>query len=302
MSLPPDSQERIAILNPYGFYVRAGVSFVEKGRLQKAVNVSVAPISVVGITVPGGSASVVVTTSARSGGVVVEERTTYGQGRGYAVLPGLSTLSVDSYVQRPGAGGGDDTLMVLNPNRVTALVTLTALATTSAGARQVSVAAMGQLAVRLRSSDVGSNSALHVVSSAPIAVSYEGLLPPSGEASLTRTYRGSVVSNAITPARIHEFAEGDTRQLLSNPQETLYLDNTNAHPTQVTVVMLFTRSRVTTHVLMLPSDGQRAVLLNSWGPPGQHGLIVLSTRPILASRTIDFNESTDRLESSGLAG
>jgi hypothetical protein len=243
-----------------------------------------------------------VATGARTAGLVVEERTTYGNGRGYTVLPGLTTLSVDAYLLHPGAGGGDDIVMAFNPNRRPVVLSLAPLASPQARTRRVTVPALGQLAVRLRTGDVGMDVALHLRSSAPIAMSYEGLLPAIGESTLAKTYRGSVIGNLTAPARIHVFAEGDTRQMSSNPRETLYLANTNALETRITIHMLSTRSRVTSLFLTLAPAGSLAIDLNDWYPPGQHGLIVVSTLPILVSRTIDFNESADRLLSSGLTG
>jgi len=111
-----------------------------------------------------------------------------------------------------------------------------------------------------------------------------------------------VVATLTTPARIHEFAEGDTRASRGNPRETLYLANMNPHLAQVSITMLSTRSRVTSRLMTLPAAGYAAIDMNDWNPRGQHGLIVLSTLPILASRSIDFNESADRLISSGVTG
>jgi hypothetical protein len=66
--------------------------------------------------------------------------------------------------------------------------------------------------------------------------------------------------------------------------------------------MLSTRSRVTSRLLALAPAESVAIDTNAWNPQGQHGLIVESTLPILVTRTIDFNESADRLMSSGVAG
>ncbi len=297
-----DEQERIALLNPYPFTVDAVVSFVRHGRLQKAANLAVGPVSVIGVQAPDGATSATVASASKSGGLVVEERTIYGDGRGYTVLPGLTTLSDDVYLQHAGAGGGADTLMVFNPNRVPAALSLTPVASPSARVRRVVVPALGQLAVALRGGDLGSNVALHVHSSPAVATSYEGRLPRSGEASLARTYRGSVVGSPAGAARIHELAEGDTRQNSSGPRETLYLANVNAHSTQVSIRMLSTRSRVTSKQLSLRAAASVALDINGWSPAGQHGLIVTSELPILVTRTIDFNESADRLMSSGVTG
>ena len=300
--LSSDEQERIAVLNPYPFVVKAAISFVRHNRLQAAVHLMVPAMHVVGVNVPDGATSAIVASVSASGGLVVEERTTYGNGRGYTVLPGLTGLATDEFLQRPGAGGGHDTLMVINPNHSPAVVTLTAIASPSAHARRVTVPLLGQLSISLRPGDLGSNVALHVQSTVAIAVAYGGFLPPSAEGALEKIYRGSTVSSLSTPARIHEMAEGDTRQLLSNPRETLYLANTNAHTAHVAILMLSTRSRLIARSVTLPPAGSVAIALNGWGPRAQHGLLVISDLPILASRAIDFNESTDRLLSSGVAG
>ena len=116
------------------------------------------------------------------------------------------------------------------------------------------------------------------------------------------SYRGSAVATPAQPVRIHEFAEGDTSASPGNPRETLYLANMNPHATQITITMLSTRSRVTRRLMVLPAAGYAAIDMNDWKPRGQHGLIVPSSLPILASRSIDFNESADRLMSSGVTG
>jgi hypothetical protein len=302
LKLNSDEQERIAVLNPYPYTVQGAVAYVRKGRLQKEIGLVVPSMSVLALNVPDGATSAVVTTRSKSSGLVVEERTTYGKSRGYTTLAGLTALVTDQFLQRPGAGGGHDTLMVFNPSAVSTVVSLTPMSTPSARTRRVIVPALGQLSVPLHSADLGVNADLRVRSTRPIAAAYVGDLPPSGEAALSKVYRGSVVANLSIPARVFALAEGDTRQILSNPHETLYLANTNAHAAHVDVKMLSTRSRLTGRSILLPAAGSVAISLNAWGASSQHGLIVTSDRPILVLRSIDFNESTDRLESFGAAG
>jgi hypothetical protein len=301
-SIASGEDERIAILNVYPFALRARIAYVRNGRLQPPVSVPVPALSVVGQRVPGGVASAVVTNDAASGGLVVEDRTVYGGGRGYTVLPGLPQAGTDGYLVRSSAGDAHDFLMVFNPNPRTALLSIGPAASLAAAARRVRVSAGGQTLIELRPGETAGSGALRLHSDRPLAAAWAGFLPPSGEVTLARIYRGSAVLTESAPARNHVFAEGDTRALLSRPLEVLTLVDPGPRPAMVTVTQISTGGRVNRISLRLAAGASSRLPINGWGPAAQHGLIVTSSVPILTLRSIDFNQSTSRLQSTGASG
>jgi hypothetical protein len=163
----------------------------------------------------------------------------------------------------------------------------------------IRLGAGSEQSVRLPRAD-GTWGTLSLQAAEPVAAAFTGMLGPGGERALAAHYRGSVSAPFALPARGHIFAEGDTRPLLSVPREKLYLANPTGQPATVLVTLLATGGRRMSQSVSLGAHASTTLDLNAWAPPSQHGLVLLSNVPILAARTIDFNQGVDRLYSVGV--
>lgn len=289
-----DERERLAILNPGAGAVRVTIAVVERGALRVLRRVVVPPLAVRGEQVPGGAASAVVTASGQ--GVVVEESTRYAQDRGFTLHSGLTGLSTHAFLIAPADDGRQGYLLLLNPGGVGVQARVTGPGI--AGALRQYIPAMGQAAVRL--AGLQAAGMVQLAADRPIAASYLGYLPPGGERSLARSYRGSASSALIEPASDRAFAAGDTRLLLSDPQETLLLANPGTAAARIRLTALATGGRSVTETLTLAGGAETSQPINGWSPPSQHGLVVTADHPVLAVLANDFNEGVDELLSSGL--
>jgi hypothetical protein len=141
---------------------------------------------------------------------------------------------------------------------------------------------------------------LHLRTDEPSAVDYLAYLQQSGERTLAQVYRGSVSAPLTVPARLHAFAEGDTRLMLSEPRETLLLRNPGPTAINVQVLVLAAGAVRAERRLTITGNASMEINMNTWIGPSQHGIVVRSDRPILVGRSIDFNENADRLLSYGI--
>jgi hypothetical protein len=289
-----DEHEQLAILNPGSTSVAVTVSLVQHGVLRPLRRLEVPPLAVRGLGVPGVAASAMVT--ATGAGVVVEERTLYAGGRGYSVHRGLTALQTDSYLLAPALDGSQGYILLMNPGSAVAHVAVSGPGIL--GALRATVRADGESLVRL--SGLQAAGIVSVRADQPLATAFLGYLPAGVERSLARDYRGSASSTLAGPARVHVFAEGDTRLMLSDPQETLLLANPSDSAARVQITMLATGGQTAHQTLTLPAGSTSSQLINGFGPPSQHGLLVTADRPVLAVRAIDFNEGIDELLSPGL--
>jgi hypothetical protein len=270
------------------------VSLVRGGKLRMWRRLVVPALAVRGLQVPGGVVSAMVTTS--GAGVVAEESTLYGKDRGYTIHAGQTTLSTNGYLLVPGADGSQGYVMLLNPDAGSAHVTIGGPGI--AGVLHATVRAGGEALVRLTGWQ--ASGVVHLIADRPVASAFLAYLPSGKERSLARDYRGSISATLAAPAPVHVFAEGDTRLLLSDPQETLLLANPGVAATKVRVTELATGGHTSTQTVGLSGGGTATVLINGIGPPSQHGLVVTADHPVLAARSIDFNGGMDALVSSGV--
>ena len=255
----------------------------------------VPPLAVRGLQLPGGGASAMV--SASGAGVVAEERTLYGKDRGYTSHAGLTGLSTTSYLLVPGADGSQGYVMLLNPGAAGTHVAIKGPGI--AGTLHATVRGKGEALVHLTGWQ--ATGVVQLSADRPVAAAYVAYLPPGGERALARDYTGSVSTTLIQPAPIHLFAEGDTRLSLSSPEELLLLANPGSAATKVRITQLVAGGHTLSQTLRLEGGGTATVLINGWGPPSQHGLLVTADRPVLAARGIGFNEGVDELVSSGIS-
>jgi hypothetical protein len=305
LRLTRDEAEQVAVLNPGSAPAIVQIEATERHVLRPVLRLTIPALAVRALSLPGGASSAVVrVVSPATSGVVVEAHTTYGDGRGYMAQAGLTALSSYGYVLAPGAGDDRDYVMLVNPGKRGAHVTLTGFdaAGKRLGAIPLVVPAGQDVLTRLPASAAQRWQVVRFVSDQPVAANYAGFLAPGGERSLARSYAGSVSTAFTAPAFSHVFVEGDTRALLSAPRETLLLANPGNRAARVRIQLQATGGRHAERDLSLPPGAFERLPINSWAPPSQHSLVVLADQPILAARTIDFNEGNDRLLSYGIAG
>ena len=308
-----DDRQRISILNPGARSLSVSISLADarRGLLRPFRVIPLGPLSRATVDLPHDAvASVVSVLSPAADGVVAETRTLYSAARGSSETAGQRELTRDAFLLDPLAGGGRDYLMLLNPGPGMATVRLSAQLMDGRPAAMpggkpargplatLRVPARSQSLWRLPSRAQGW-ARLHLQASSPIAASYVGFLPRGQERVLAKDYVGSVVASLAQPARLHAFAEGDTRPLLSDPHETLIVSNPGGRAARLTVRLLATGGSKRERALTLAPGATVRLAVNGWAPPSQHGLLVRSDQPILAERTLDLNEGFVRLRSSG---
>jgi hypothetical protein len=301
MPVVAGESERLSLLNPGATPETVRVSLVAGGVLHPYQVVVVQPLGIRIITLPHGTASAEVRQLGTGPGVVVESRQNYQGDLGFTAASGIDSLSASGYFVTPSAGGGRDSLVLFNPNSRASTVRLSGLDARfhSVWSRSIRVAAGRQESIGLPKSD-GDWSAVSFQSDSPIAAGFFGLLAPGGEPSLAKHYRGLVTEHLTAPARQHVFSEGDTRDVISRPSESMSLANSTGQPASVSLLLLATGGRRLTKTVTVAPRTATTVNINAWAPPSQHGLLVLSDQPILAAQTISFNQGADRLYGNGV--
>jgi hypothetical protein len=271
------------------------------GTLREYRQISLPGLSLRTVDLPSGAASAEVLQLGPGNGVVVEEERTYQNDDGYIAAAGLPTAITSGYLLAPAAGGGKDSVLLLNPGPQYAAVTLTGVdgEQRALWTHTVNLAPAHQLRVDLPGADARWG-ALVLQANHPVAASYTGILAPGAEKTLAKQYKGTVSGAFAQPAREHVFAEGDTRALLSAPKETIDLENPTSSSVHAVLTLLGTGGVRLSRSITLAAHAGSVVNVNGWAPPGQHGVIVLSDQPILATQSIGFNEGVDRLYSAGI--
>lgn len=295
--------ERLSILNPGSVPITVRVKLAVNGSLHDYRRITLPALSLRTLDLPHGAASAEVLQVGKGAGVVVEEHRAYQGGAGYTAASGLSSPTTSGYLLAPAAGGGNDAVLLLNPGPQSTDVTLIGkdARLRTVWTHTIRLAPGRQARVLLPRHD-GSWSVLRFRADQPVAASYTGMLSPSTEKVLAKKYRGSESAAFSQPSLVHSYAEGDTRSLLSAPDETLYLANPTAGAAAVSLSLLGTDGRRLSQSLTLAPHASGTIDLNDWAPPGQHGIVVLADRPILAAQSIDFNEGAYRIFSAGIQG